>query len=111
MRTRTVTMQNNHVFMAIYALLKLKCLKIKYKANHFALRAKFFIKADQHSLCSITRNEDRVTSVITVQISIWVLAYISTSTAIGAGSVVTRDVQEGVLAVGNLCRVVHNGSE
>jgi hypothetical protein len=45
--TRTVTTQNNHVFMAIYAVFKLECLKIKHKANHFALRAKLFIKANQ----------------------------------------------------------------
>jgi hypothetical protein len=45
--TRTVTTQNNHVFMAVYAVFKLECLKIKHKANHFALRAKLFIKANQ----------------------------------------------------------------
>jgi hypothetical protein len=33
--------------MAIYALFKLECLKIKHKANHFALLAKLFIKANQ----------------------------------------------------------------
>lgn len=45
--TRTVTTQNNHVFMAIYAVFKLECLKIKHKINHFALRAKLLIKATQ----------------------------------------------------------------
>jgi uncharacterized pyridoxamine 5'-phosphate oxidase family protein len=45
--TRTVTTQNNHIFMSIYAVFKLECLKIKHKANHFALRAKLFIKANQ----------------------------------------------------------------
>ena len=45
--TRTVTTQNNHIFMSIYAVFKLECLKIKLKANHFALRAKLFIKANQ----------------------------------------------------------------
>ena len=45
--TRTVTTQNNHIFMFIYAVFKLECLKIKHKANHFALRAKLFIKANQ----------------------------------------------------------------
>ncbi len=44
---RTVTTQNNPVFMAIYAVFKLECLKIKHKANHFALRVKLFIKANQ----------------------------------------------------------------
>jgi hypothetical protein len=45
--TRTVTTQNNHVFMSIYAVFKLECLKIKHKTNHFAIRAKLFIKANQ----------------------------------------------------------------
>jgi len=45
--TRTVITQNNHIFMSIYAVFKLECLKIKHKANHFALRAKLFIKANQ----------------------------------------------------------------
>ena len=45
--TRTVTTQNNHIFMTIYAVFKLECLKIKHKTNHFAMRAKLFIKANQ----------------------------------------------------------------
>lgn len=45
--TRTITTQNNHIFMSIYAVFKLECLKIKHKTNHFALRAKLFIKANQ----------------------------------------------------------------
>jgi IS4 transposase len=45
--TRTITTQNNHIFMSIYAVFKLECLKIKHKANHFALRTKLFIKANQ----------------------------------------------------------------
>ena len=45
--TRTVTTQNNHVFMSIYAVFKLECLKIKHKANHFALRTKLFLKANK----------------------------------------------------------------
>jgi hypothetical protein len=47
--TRTVTTQNNHVFMAIVAVFKLECLKLKHKLNHFALRAKIFIKATQQA--------------------------------------------------------------
>jgi hypothetical protein len=47
--TRRVTTQNNHVFMAIYAVFKLECLKLKHKANHFALRAKLFIKATRQA--------------------------------------------------------------
>ncbi|POZ49685.1 hypothetical protein AADEFJLK_04530 [Methylovulum psychrotolerans] len=45
--TRTVITQNNHIFMSIYAVFKLECLKIKHKTNHFAMRAKLFIKANQ----------------------------------------------------------------
>lgn len=45
--TRTVRTQKNHVFMSIYAVFKLECLKLKHQLNHFALRAKIFIKATQ----------------------------------------------------------------
>lgn len=45
--TQTVRTQINHVFMSIYAVFKLECLKIKHKTNHFALRAKLLIKATQ----------------------------------------------------------------
>jgi hypothetical protein len=53
--TRRVTTQNNHVFMAIYAVFKLECLKLKYKTNHFALRAKLFIKATQQAYAELQR--------------------------------------------------------
>jgi hypothetical protein len=51
--TRTVTTQNNHVFMSIYAVFKLECLKIKHKTNHFALRAKFLIRATQQAYAEL----------------------------------------------------------
>jgi len=51
--TRTVTTQNNHVFMAIYAVFKLECLKIKHKLNHFALRSKLFVKATQKAFAEL----------------------------------------------------------
>jgi hypothetical protein len=51
--TRRVLTQNNHVFMSIYAVFKLECLKIKHKTNHFALRAKLFIKATQQALTEL----------------------------------------------------------
>jgi hypothetical protein len=51
--TRTVTTQNNHVFMSIYAVFKLECLKIKHKTNHFALRATFFIRATQQAYAEL----------------------------------------------------------
>lgn len=53
--TRTVTTQNNHVFMAIYAVFKLECLKIKHKVNHFALRTKLFIKANQMAYAELLK--------------------------------------------------------
>ncbi len=46
--TRTPTTQNNHIFMAIMAVFKLECLKIKHQTNHFALKAKLYIKASVH---------------------------------------------------------------
>lgn len=47
--TRRVTTQNNHVFMSIYAVFKLECLNRKLKLNHFAIRAKLFIKATRQA--------------------------------------------------------------
>ena len=54
--TRTVTTQNNHVFMVIYAVFKLECLKMKHKMNHFALRTKLLIKATQQAYQQHQRN-------------------------------------------------------
>jgi IS4 transposase len=51
--TRTVTTQNNPIFMSIYAVFKLECLKIKHKTNHFALRTKLFIKATQQAFAAL----------------------------------------------------------
>jgi hypothetical protein len=51
--TRRVTTQNNHVFMAIYAVFKLECLNIKHQSNHFALRAKLFIKATRQAYAEL----------------------------------------------------------
>jgi len=51
--TRRVTTQNNHVFMSIYAVFKLECLKLKHKINHFALRAKLFIKANRQAYAEL----------------------------------------------------------
>ena len=45
--TRTVRTQSNHVFMSIYAVFKLECLKIKSAANHFAIRCKLLLSATQ----------------------------------------------------------------
>lgn len=51
--TRRITTQNNHVFMSIYAVFKLECLKLKHKTNHFALRAKLFIKATRQAYAEL----------------------------------------------------------
>ncbi|MCX2956265.1 MAG: hypothetical protein K7J15_00230 [Candidatus Regiella insecticola] len=51
--TRRVITQNNHVFMSIYAVFKLECLKIRHKVNHFALRTKLYIKATQQALSEL----------------------------------------------------------
>ena len=45
--TKTILTQSNHVFLSIMAFFKLECLKIKHKLNHFAMRAKLLIKANQ----------------------------------------------------------------
>ena len=43
--TQRVRTQGNHVFLSIYAAYRLECLSIKHKPNHFALRAKLYLKA------------------------------------------------------------------
>jgi len=45
--TQTIRTQSNHVFLSIVAFFKLEILKMKHKMNHFALRAKLLIKANQ----------------------------------------------------------------
>jgi hypothetical protein len=43
--TQRVRTQGNHVFLSIYAAFRLECLSIKHKLNHFAPRAKLYLKA------------------------------------------------------------------
>ena len=45
--TRTLRVQSNHVFMAIYATFKLECLSITNKLNSFALCRKLLINASR----------------------------------------------------------------
>jgi len=45
--TKTIRTQTNHIFLSILAFFKLECLKIKHKLNHFAMRAKLLLKANQ----------------------------------------------------------------
>jgi len=48
--TKTIRTQSNHIFMAVFSFFKLEKLKIKHHLNHFALRMKLLIKANQVSL-------------------------------------------------------------
>jgi hypothetical protein len=43
--TQRVRTQSNHIFLSIYAAFRLECLSIKHKLNHFAPRAKLYLKA------------------------------------------------------------------
>lgn len=45
--TQRVRTQGNHVFLSIYAAFRLECLSIKHRLNHFALRAKLYLKANR----------------------------------------------------------------
>lgn len=53
--TRTLRTQQNHVFMTICAVFKLERLKMTHKLNHFALRAKLYVKAIQHAFSELAR--------------------------------------------------------
>jgi hypothetical protein len=43
--TKTMRSQRNHIFAAMIAVTKLECLKLKHHTNHFALKAKLYLKA------------------------------------------------------------------
>ncbi len=43
--TRTVRTQSNHLFLSICSVLKLEELKLHHKMNHFALKAKIYLKS------------------------------------------------------------------
>jgi len=45
--TKTIKTQSNHIFLSILSFFKLECLKMKHHLNHFAMRAKLLIKANQ----------------------------------------------------------------
>ncbi|HHY7016762.1 TPA: IS701 family transposase, partial [Legionella pneumophila] len=47
---RTVKTQSNHIFASIIAYCKLEMLKIKTKLNHFAIKYKLIIRANQIAL-------------------------------------------------------------
>ena len=45
--TKTIRTQSNHIFLSILSFFKLECLKMKHNLNHFAIRAKLLVKANQ----------------------------------------------------------------
>ncbi len=45
--TKTIRTQSNHIFLSVLSFFKLECLKIKHKMNHFAIRTKLLIRANQ----------------------------------------------------------------
>ena len=45
--THTVCTQTNHFFGALCGYIKLELLKIKTKQNHFALKLKLYLRANQ----------------------------------------------------------------
>ena len=53
--TKTVRTQENHVFSAIYAYVKLEMLKMKSKLNHFALKTKLYIQALKASMSELQK--------------------------------------------------------
>jgi hypothetical protein len=53
--TKTIRTQSNHIFMAVFSFFKLEKLKIKHQLNHFALRMKLLIKANQVSFMELQK--------------------------------------------------------
>jgi hypothetical protein len=53
--TKTIRTQSNHIFLSVLSFFKLECLKIKHNLNHFALRAKLLLKANQIAYSELQR--------------------------------------------------------
>jgi hypothetical protein len=53
--TKTIKTQVNHIVLSIMAFFKLESLKIKHHLNHFALRAKLLIRANQVAFMELQR--------------------------------------------------------
>src|SRR5208337_2093662 len=53
--TKTVRTQQNHLFSAIYAYVKLEMLKLNSKLNHFALKTKLYVQAIKASMTELQR--------------------------------------------------------
>ncbi len=72
-----------------------------------------------HPLDPVLRRQQEYGAPVTIGSDVWVGSgaiilpgvTIGSNTVIGAGSVVTRDIPEGVLAVGNPCRVLRTIEE
>ena len=53
--TRRVKSQLNHIFSAMVSFCKLECLRIKTSMNHFAIKYKLIVKANQIAYAEIVR--------------------------------------------------------
>lgn len=53
--TRTVRTQNNHIFSCLCAFVKLECLSMKKHLNHFALKYKLILKANQMAFAELRK--------------------------------------------------------
>ncbi|MGR3951551.1 MAG: transposase [Chlamydia sp.] len=53
--TKVVRSQKNHIFSSIVAYCKLELLKIKTSMNHFALKYKLMLKANQMAYCELQK--------------------------------------------------------
>lgn len=53
--TRTIRTQQNHFFASIYAYCKLEMLKGRIQLNHFALKAKLYVRALRASMTELQR--------------------------------------------------------
>lgn len=51
--TKTMRSQLNHIFCSIFAFCKLERIKLKTKLNHFAIKYKLIVKANQMALSEL----------------------------------------------------------
>lgn len=58
--TRTTRTQSNHFFAAICAFVKLECISVKSKKNHFALKRKIYIRALKASFGELSKIKNAV---------------------------------------------------
>jgi SRSO17 transposase len=53
--TKTKRTQSNHVFLSVYAYLKMEIMRSRTKLNHFALKSKLYLKAIQTSYLELQK--------------------------------------------------------